>query len=170
MDKTTNYKLPQWVKEDAIKMEDFNSAFSTLDAELKAAADAAAGAASAESVTAVQQSVNALAQTITKSKMCRVKYDSYTGSGKNGSANPNTVSCDFYPVLFGIWDGGNTVQLVVRGNGTLYNSLGQNSTLNWKTDGLSWYCNSASYGYAPSTIQYNTSGTKYYYIVLGYDQ
>ena len=44
MEKTANYQLPQWVKEDAIKMEDFNAAFGTLDGALKANADAAAGA------------------------------------------------------------------------------------------------------------------------------
>ena len=49
MEKTANYQLPQWVKEDAIKMEDFNAAFGTLDGALKANADAAAGAASAVS-------------------------------------------------------------------------------------------------------------------------
>lgn len=170
MDKTTNYKLPQWVADDPIKMETFNNAFSTLDEELKAAADAAAGAASTESVTAVQQSVNALAQTITKSKMCRVKYGSYTGNGLNGSANPNTVSCDFYPVLFGIWYSGNAIQFAIRGTGGLYhNVIGQTNVMNWQDNGVSWYCNGAEYGYRPNAIQYNEANTTYHYIVFGYD-
>ncbi|MFQ6976853.1 MAG: hypothetical protein ACLRSD_07585 [Oscillibacter sp.] len=36
METTTNYKLPQWVKEDPIKMQDFNAAFASIDAALKA--------------------------------------------------------------------------------------------------------------------------------------
>ena len=56
---TTNYKLPQWVKADQIKMDDFNGAFGKIDAALKANADAAAGAASAAELNAVQQEVAA---------------------------------------------------------------------------------------------------------------
>lgn len=49
METTTNYKLPQWVKADQIKMDDFNGAFANIDAALKANADAAASKASAPS-------------------------------------------------------------------------------------------------------------------------
>ena len=170
MEKTANYQLPQWVKEDAIKMEDFNAAFGTLDGALKTQSDAIAGKAGGEDLTAVRQSVAALEQTVAKSKLCRVKYGSYTGNGKNGSANPTAVNCDFYPVLFGIWDGGNSIQFVMRGNNSLYNSIGQSSTLSWKDNGLNWYCDRAEYGYQPSNIQYNAANSKYYYIVFGYNQ
>ena len=40
MNKTTNFDLPQWVKEDPIKMQDFNAAFASIDAALKAEGDA----------------------------------------------------------------------------------------------------------------------------------
>ena len=163
MEKTTNYQLPKWEKSDFIKMDDFNEAFGKLDAALKANADAAATKAEAETVTAI-------AQTIANGKLCRIKYGSYTGNGKNGSANPTAVNCDFYPVLFGIWDGGNSIQFVMRGNNSLYNSIGQSSTLSWKDNGLNWYCDRAEYGYQPSNIQYNAANSKYYYIVFGYDQ
>jgi len=59
METTTNYKLPQWVKADQIKMDDFNGAFANIDAALKANADAAAGAASSAELNAVQQEVAA---------------------------------------------------------------------------------------------------------------
>ena len=59
MEKTANYQLPQWVKEDAIKMEDFNAAFGTLDGALKANADAIAGKAGSDEVGAVQREVAA---------------------------------------------------------------------------------------------------------------
>ena len=59
MKKTANYQLPQWVKEDAIKMEDFNAAFGTLDGALKTQSDAIAGKAGSDEVGAVQREVAA---------------------------------------------------------------------------------------------------------------
>ena len=65
METTTNYKLPQWVKADQIKMDDFNDAFGKIDAQMKKNADKANAAASAESVgtqiTAVQEQIVAVA-------------------------------------------------------------------------------------------------------------
>ena len=43
MTKTTNYQLPKWEKTDRIQMKDFNDMTATLDAALKANADAIAG-------------------------------------------------------------------------------------------------------------------------------
>ena len=40
MTKTTNYQLPKWEKTDRIQMNDFNDMTATLDAALKANADA----------------------------------------------------------------------------------------------------------------------------------
>ena len=59
MEKTANYQLPQWVKEDAIKMDDFNAAFGTLDGALKTQSDAIAGKAGSDEVGAVQREVAA---------------------------------------------------------------------------------------------------------------
>ena len=42
MTKTTNYQLPEWEKTDRIQMKDFNDRTATLDAALKANADAIA--------------------------------------------------------------------------------------------------------------------------------
>ena len=47
MTKTTNYQLPKWEKTDRIQMKDFNDMTATLDAALKANADAAAAGAAA---------------------------------------------------------------------------------------------------------------------------
>ena len=60
METTTNYKLPQWVKADQIKMDDFNGAFANIDAALKANADAAASKVSSAELNAVQQEVAAV--------------------------------------------------------------------------------------------------------------
>lgn len=68
METTTNYKLPQWVKADQIKMDDFNDAFGKIDAQMKKNADKANAAASTESVgtqiTAVQEQIVAVEQEI----------------------------------------------------------------------------------------------------------
>lgn len=68
METTTNYKLPQWVKSDQIKMDTFNDAFGKIDAQMKKNADKANAAASAESVgtqiTAVQEQIVAVEQEI----------------------------------------------------------------------------------------------------------
>ena len=54
MNKTTNFDLPQWVKADQIKMDDFNAAFASIDAALKAEGDARSEAdgTAAERITA----------------------------------------------------------------------------------------------------------------------
>ena len=59
METTTNYKLPQWVKADQIKMDDFNGAFGKIDTALKANADAAASKASSAELNAVRQDLAA---------------------------------------------------------------------------------------------------------------
>ena len=68
METTTNYKLPQWVKADQIKMDDFNDAFGKIDAQMKKNDDKTNTAASAESVgaqiTAVQEQIVAVEQEI----------------------------------------------------------------------------------------------------------
>ena len=47
MTKTTNYQLNQWAKSDRVMMDDFNADNATLDAALKANADAIAETAAA---------------------------------------------------------------------------------------------------------------------------
>lgn len=47
MTKTTNYQLPKWEKTDRVQMKDFNDMTATLDAALKANADAIAETAAA---------------------------------------------------------------------------------------------------------------------------
>ena len=52
MKKTDNYSLPQWEKQDFIKMEDFNDAFGKTDAALKAHDTALAEKAAATALAA----------------------------------------------------------------------------------------------------------------------
>ena len=90
METTTNYKLPQWVKEDPIKMQDFNAAFASIDAALKAETDARS-----EADGTAAERITALAQTISNGKICRIKYGSYAGNGLSGAENPQRSTAAF---------------------------------------------------------------------------
>lgn len=170
MEKTTNYQLPKWEKSDFIKMDDFNDAFGKLDAALKENADAAAGAASAERVTALEQ-------TVTKSKLCRIKYGSYIGNGKGGKAAPNTLSCDFYPVLLIITtiDQYNNITRVFALRGISHFEGGvdgvRKNLITWNDRSVSWQSATETDAYYNACdVQLNTSGIVYQYLILGYDQ
>ena len=170
MEKTTNYQLPKWEKSDFIKMDDFNDAFGKLDAALKENADTAAGAASAERVTALEQ-------TVTKSKLCRIKYGSYIGNGKGGKAAPNTLSCDFYPVLLIITtiDQYNNITRVFALRGISHFEGGvdgvRKNLITWNDRSVSWQSATETDAYYNACdVQLNTSGIVYQYLILGYDQ
>lgn len=168
---TKNYALPKWKKSDFIQMDDFNDAFAKLDTALKAEADARAAADSTAS-----KALSALEQTVTKSMLCRIKYGSYTGNGKSGKANPNTLSCDFYPVLLiisKIDEYSNITRAVaIRGVSKFSSGAGNRLNINtWSERGVSWYSETETDTYYNAyDVQLNTSGIVYQYLILGYDQ
>lgn len=168
---TKNYALPKWKKSDFIQMDDFNDAFAKLDTALKAEADARAAADSTAS-----KALSALEQTVTKSKLCRIKCGSYTGNGKSGKANPNTLSCDFYPVLLiisKIDEYSNITRAVaIRGVSKFGSGAGNRLNINtWSERGVSWYSETETDTYYNAyDVQLNTSGIVYQYLILGYDQ
>mgnify|MGYP000562301891 CR=1 FL=1 len=73
MEKTTNYKLPRWEKDDFVKMDDFNAAFQTIDETLKAGADAVADEAAASRSAAIGATARSAAPTSARSPwiLCR---------------------------------------------------------------------------------------------------
>ena len=164
METTTNYKLPQWVKEDPIKMQDFNAAFQTIDETLKAAADATAEKADAATV---QQTVAALQTALgSGGKTCRISSGSYAGNGKTGQSNPSSLTFDFTPVLVVIIrkDSPGTHTLFVRPNG--YGPMGDTmGTITWGEKKVSWYCQNPQ---VAGDVQMNMSGSTYHYVGLGY--
>ena len=168
---TKNYALPKWKKSDFIQMDDFNDAFAKLDTALKAEADARAAADSTAS-----KALSALEQTVTKSKLCRIKCGSYTGNGKSGKADPNTLSCDFYPVLLiisRIDEYSNITRAVaIRGISKFSGGAGNRQNINtWSERSVSWYSETETDTYYNAyDVQLNTSGIVYQYLILGYDQ
>ena len=87
---TTNYQLPKWEKTDRVQMKDFNDMTATLDAALKANADAAA---------ANTQTLAAQAQTIAKLGNCKVVAGSYTGDGTYGADHAIMLNFSHKPML-----------------------------------------------------------------------
>ncbi len=171
MKKTDNYSLPQWEKQDFIKMEDFNDAFGKTDAALKANADAAGGkadgAATSAALTNLAKNLGAAGHN------ARIAWGSYTGTGATDAANPNTLQFDFYPVLVLI---GDTKATSAPRNPTVFlrdrikvcaDPAGGNGLLvaTWSDNALSWYCRSDNAYY-----QLNGSGELYRYAVIGYDK
>ena len=152
MKQTENYGLNQWELTDRIRMEDFNGDNAKIDAALKAISD----------TTAAQQGAVTL-------RNCAVAYGSYTGTGVGGASNPNTLTFDHKPVLV-IIRGSATypVELVMIQGCPHANGIGENSNyinkVTWNGNSVSWYSSNSLTN--RDDIQYNTSGTTYYYAAL----
>ena len=97
----------------------------------------------------------------------RIATGSYTGNGKYGENNANSITCGFTPklVVVSVEQGGNS--LYRGGNAWVYgtkNGLvgigGDSATLTWSNAGLSWYSTSAN-------MQLNADDGKYHWVALG---
>ena len=186
MKKTDNYSLPQWEKQDFIKMEDFNDAFGSIEQALKANADATATglnaeiAARGEAVAAEAENRSAALAALSKNlgaagHNCRVKWGTYTGTDTVGAENPTTLDCGFAPVLAIICappSNYNAVLPTVLFRPYTKVSLGRSASntaefleLSWGDTSLSWY----SSGSRPAA-QFNSGDTVYSYVVFGYDK
>ena len=175
MEKTANYKLPQWSRDDFIKMDDFNAAFAGIDTQMKKNADAAAKAADAESVTALQTDMEAIAKSLgTHGHNCRIAFGSYTGTDTYGTSAPTALTFDFYPVVVIVAivsaSPASNPSIFVRGRdiaaarpeGSSYSTL----RLTWSDHGVSWYNTNAN---KSSSNQLNADA-EYCYVVLGYEK
>ena len=135
METTTNYKLPQWVKADQIKMDDFNGAFGKIDTALKANADAAASKASSAELNAVQQEVAAA-----REANCLVKLAGpLVTTTENAAMEFDLSQVDMTKiaalfVVFSIGSGSGNASL--SANGTTVSTVCSN---NWSTSaGIAW--------------------------------
>ena len=179
MKKTDNYSLPQWEKQDFIKMEDFNDAFGKTDAALKAhdtalgeKAAATALATEAENRSAALAALQAsLAAAIgSGGKTCRIFTGSYTGTGSTSVSIPTP----FYPVLAFVQSAGMATALCLfRSADTVQNNKdfgvgdGKSLTVTWGARQLSWVCSSG--GTMSSTYAGNSKNVEYHYVIVGFD-
>ena len=179
MKKTDNYSLPQWEKQDFIKMEDFNDAFGKTDAALKAhdtalgeKAAATALAAEAENRSAALAALQtALSAAIgSGGKTCRIFTGSYTGTGSTSVSIPTP----FYPVLAFVQSAGMATALCLfRSADTVQNNKdfgvgdGKSLTVTWGARQLSWVCSSGDT--MSSTYAGNSKNVEYHYVIVGFD-
>ena len=179
MKKTDNYSLPQWEKQDFIKMEDFNDLTQKTDAALKAhdtalgeKATATALAAEAENRSAALAALQAsLAAAIgSGGKTCRIFTGSYTGTGRSGSGNPTVIVTGFRPLVLVLTSKNGTFVRIRHTDATFadHDFSGGNVTnqMTWGADRISWYNTVSS---SANERQANESGVTYYYLVLGCD-
>ena len=175
--RTTNYSLPTWEKSDFIQMSDFNDLTQKLDAALKShdTADETALAAVSAEASARAAALAVLAKNLgAAGHNCRIAWGSYTGTGQTGSAHPNTLNFDFYPVLVfvaPVSPEGYTKNPMVLARGrsvaTTYpdGASKWELTVSWANSSVSWYSGENDAGY-----QHNRSGSAYLYVMLGYDK
>lgn len=167
MKKTDNYSLPQWEKQDFIKMEDFNDAFGKTDAALKANADAAGGKADGAATGAA---LAALTKNLgTTGKNCRFSTGSYVGTGGYGQANARSLQFDFVPFLVFISSDNAHSSIgqsfLIRPFTQAEGQDGNKLLVTWTAHGVSWYTEKTI-----STAQNNRKDCTYQYFALGYDE
>ena len=132
MNYTTNYQLPQWVKEDRIMMEDFN--------DMAAKVDEALGE---QGETLAKQG-----ESLGEKGNCTLFQTTYTGAGKWGQSNSNSLTFEKAPKVFFVF--GNSDLGVFFSNSQRYIDIRSSSaaygTLTWSSDGKTafWYAENAS--------------------------
>lgn len=146
LNQTNHYQLSQWEPTDRILMENFNGDNQKIDAALKANADAAASAAAAAAARG----------------NCQIWMDTYTGTGKAGVNNKNTIAFPHKPVLFRICQTDNTYHIVsFHGCRELYVMNGSSvyvCTASWSGNTLSWY-------HEDSYVRQMNEANKVYHVV-----
>ena len=160
METTTNYKLPQWVKADQIKMDDFNGAFGKIDTALKANADAAASKASSAELNAVRQDLAAA-----REANCLVKLAGpLVTTTENGTLNFDLSQVDMTKIaamFFTFCAGSSSGNMEISVNGT---SLGTACSNSWSTTaGILWLVPmSGDVSFVSTLVLNNSNGTAGY--------
>ena len=121
MTKTTNYQLPKWEKTDRIQMKDFNDMTATLDAALKANADAAAAASAAVALCG----------------NCKIYCTSYTG---NYDVQSTTMTFPHKPIAVMVCGRNNKNMFAWRGQSStpLLGSSSSSVTVSWADRSATW--------------------------------
>ena len=141
MTKTTNYQLPKWEKTDRIQMKDFNDMTATLDAALKANADAAAAASAAVALCG----------------NCKIETSTYTGNDQFGKEHPTSLTFPKCPAMFFVLDPVNAIILFCIHGASKARIIGSSvtPTCNWTGNTISWYAGTES------TSQFNIAQRVY---------
>ena len=145
---TTKYALPQWEKQDQIRMDDFNDAFGKIETALSGHDDSLDGKASTAAVTAVQQEVAAAREANCLVKLAGPLVTTAANAAMEfdlSQVDMTKVAALFFTFCAGASNGSMTLSV----NGT---SLGTMCNNSWSTsagilwivpyvDGLAFYAN-----------------------------
>ena len=151
---------------DRILMEEFNSDNEKIDTALKGNADAVAAETAAR-----EAGISALQTALTSCGNCKIVYGSYTGTGKYGSGQPNTLNFAHKPVFVCVQQKTNPntsteyalrmIRDSVWANGTEDNYT-YSQIVTWGANSVSWYSVDPNF----AAQQFNESGKIYQYIAL----
>ena len=145
---TPNYQLNQWSRDDRILMEDFNSDNAKIDA----------------AIAGHEGRVAALEQQAPHWGNCQVYATSYTGTGKYGQGNQNSLTFPARPMVVflgapnGAW--GALIQGQAQGCSTSVTGGGALFYITWSGNTVHWYNHMSNNG------QMNSSGTTYLVVAL----
>lgn len=142
MEKTGNYQLSLWDKDDRILMEDFNANNTTLDAAL---------AAEAEAREALTEAVNLRGN-------CQVQYQTYTGTGSTSVS----FTLPHRPLLVVVF-GDNVFFFAVRGRKYATARAGGSGA---ELPQVSWSGNRVSWTFSDTAFACNTSGQSYSMVAI----
>lgn len=124
MNKTPNYQLNQWEAADKVQRTDFNADNATIDAAIKAEADAR----------------TALAGQVAKCGNCRIWSTTYVGTGEYGQDHPTTLTFPKKPLLAMIESSNGRTAILLPRDGWMYNGGAEwLNHLSWNGSTASWY-------------------------------
>ncbi len=157
--KTPNYQLSQWERDDKVQMEDFNADNAKIDAALSGKAEASAVEGLSQTVAALSQTVSGHTSALSGKGNCRIYTTSYTGTGVYGPSNPNSLSFPQSPtVVFvaGPYGHHATFTRNMTFSHTTSN-MGESwkLTVSWSGNSLEWYTTNVAAG------QLNSAGDRY---------
>ena len=167
---TSNYQLSQWVKSDQVKMEDFNADNAKIDAALasKASVTAVNGKADKSALSALQSTVSGQS-TALGLRNCRFVTGAYTGTGKYGAANANTLTFPQKPVFLRVVSDSSGAALdLIAGQTFAFVSSGSSSTMTvtWGSRSVSWYVENPSSTSSAPGHQMNAASLYHYFAIL----
>lgn len=165
--KTTHYQLNQYEAQDLILRADANADNTKIDDALHAHDDA---------ITALRQWLN------TPGEILRIASGSYVGNGNGGTHDdPNSLTFDFRPMIVVVYEMvtaarvyGLPYAIMLQGLPLTNDASGMNGNgtldVTWNGNSVSWTYPGvfASGDMNAADLQYNTNGTTYRWLALGY--
>ena len=170
---TSNYNLCQWEPSDKVLRTEFNADNAKIDAAIAAVdsriSSVSGDKASVSELNGVRSSVDSLTQTVAdhtaelaKKGNCQLAFYSYTGNGRYGESNANSITFSNTPAVVCVGRGGSWLVLVagVSTSWVVGGASGRGIVnITWSGKTVRWYSDTAD-------AQMNASSTAYTAIAL----